>query len=154
MDFEITIEYLKSYPETPIAVECLNSMLNQEILYNEGIRQEKQKLTSLYSLRLNIAKDLHKNIYKKEELENWENAIKDLKKSNCEKLLLNTIITERKIFFLFWDALSIKLEAIYYLNSKLSILDQELYNDNIVKKGLSVSSVKYKNGHRVKDWKQ
>lgn len=154
MDFKDTIENLKAQSDNPLVAECLESMINEDVLFNGGFTQDKQKLSSLYSLRLNMAKDLNRDKFKKDELKNWEIAVNSLNKSSCEELRLNWVHSEQKTFMLYWDASTDKLEALFYLYSKSSMTEQELNNDKIIEQGYSVSSVKYAKGTRVKDWKK
>ena len=153
MDFEKTVQKLKLERDNSIAKECLNEMLNGEVLFNPGFEQEKEQLTSLYSLRLNMAKDLNKDKFKEDELSNWELAVKNLKRSSALRLELNWVSSEFKHFMMFWDCSSEQLVGIFYLYPNRDIKKQEEYNLQIIEKGFSVSSIKYDAGQFIKDWK-
>jgi hypothetical protein len=153
MTFENTIHNLKLEKDNSIAQECLNVMRNGEVLFNSGFEQEKEQLTSLYSFRLNMAKDLNKDKYKADEISNWELAIKNLKTCSAKKLELNWVSSEFKHFMLFWNCESEQLAGIFYLYPKRSIKEQEKHNSEIIEKGFSVSSIKYDCGRIIKEWK-
>ncbi|MFD0965204.1 hypothetical protein [Pseudofulvibacter geojedonensis] len=154
MNFKETIENLKANNSTPIVTECLQTMTNDEVLFNGGFVQEKEKLSNLYLLRLNMSKDLNRDKFEDDEIENWEIAVDNLMKSPSEELKLSWVSSEKKTYLLFWDNQTKKLQAIYYLYSKSSIAEQEINNDKIIEQGFTVSSVKFINGKRIKDWKK
>ncbi len=153
MNFENTIKNLKLEKNNSIAQECLNEMLSRQVLFNPGFEQEKEQLTSLYDLRLNMAKDINKDKFKEDEISNWESAVENLKKSAAKKLVLNWVTSEFKHFMIFWDYDSERLAGIFYLYPKSSIKEQEEYNSDIIKRGFSVSSLKYDSGQMIKKWK-
>lgn len=153
MNFEKTVQKLKLEKENSIAQECLNLMCNSEIFFNSGFEQEKEQLTNLYLLRLNMAKDLNREKYKSDEISNWELAMENLKKSSAKKLELNWVSSEFKHYTMFWNCESERLAGIFYLYPKRSMKEQEEYNSEIIEKGFSVSSKKYNQGRITKEWK-
>ena len=153
MNFSKTIENLRSESDNSIAKECLSSMTNGTVLFNSGFDQEKEKLISLYELRLDIAKSINRHKFREEELLGWEQAIKKLKNCNTERLWLNWVRSDKKHFRLIWNAESGKLIGIFYLYPKRTMEESEAYNSETVKKGYTVSSVKYVNGQMAKAWK-
>ena len=153
MNFDDTIHNLNLEKDNSIAQECLNAMLNQEVLFNPGFEQEKEQLTSLYNLRLNMAKDINKDKFKEDEISNWESAIENLKNSSAKTLVLNWVRSEFRHFMMFWDYDTERLAGIFYLYPKSSIKKQEEYNEDIIERGFSVSSIKYNSGRMVKNWK-
>lgn len=152
MEFKETADNLKLESENSLAQECLNEMLNGKIFFSSGFEQEKKRLTDLYKLRLRNAHQ-KEDLPKKNDLISWEKAIEDLKKSTAENLILNWIRTESKLFLLFWNSKSRKLEGIFYLYQIKSIEEIDKNNTETIKKGFSVISVKYEKGNLIKEWK-
>ncbi|CAM4085164.1 MULTISPECIES: hypothetical protein [Flavobacterium] len=136
--------------KSTIAMECLHSIQNETILFNAGIKKDKVELTSLYKLRLDIAKDNSK--FQKNEIASWETAITILEASKSVALFLSRITSERKTYFIFSDTTTKKLEAIYFLNNSNSIEEQERNYDQIIEKGYSVSTIKYDKGEEIRCW--
>jgi len=152
MKFKETTDSLKLESENNLAQECLNEMLHGKIFISSGFEQEKERLTSLYKLRLSIAEE-REGLPKKSDLISWEKAISDLTNSTAERLILNLVRTESKLFLLFWNSESKKLEGIFYLNQKKSLEEIEKNNTETIKKGFSVNSIKYEKGKLIKEWK-
>lgn len=136
--------------KSTIALECLHSIQNETILFNAGIKKDKVELTSLYKLRLEIAKDNSK--FQIDEIASWETAITILEASKSVALFLSRITSERKTYFIFSDTTTKELEAIYFLNNSSSIEEQERNYDQIIEKGYSVSTIKYDKGEEIRCW--
>ena len=136
--------------KSTIAIECLHSIQNETILFNAGIKKDKVELTSLYKLRLDIAKDNSK--FQIDEIASWETAITILEASKSVALFLSRITSERKTYFIFSDTTTKELEAIYFLNNSNSIEEQERNYDQIIEKGYSVSTIKYDKGEEIRCW--
>lgn len=153
MNFEETIQNLKFEKDNALAQECLNEMLNGQILFSPGFEQEAKRLTSLYDLRLRMAKGINKSKFKDDVLSNWSIVVENLKNCSAKKMKLNWVRTESKHFMLFWNAESKKLTGIYYLYPEISIQQQEYNNQAYIQRGYSVESAKYINGKKVKSWK-
>ncbi|WP_445710935.1 hypothetical protein [Flavobacterium sp.] len=136
--------------KSTIAFECLHSIQNETILFNAGIKKDKVELTSLYKLRLEIAKDNSK--FQIDEIASWETAITILEVSKSVALFLSRITSERKTYFIFSDTTTKELKAIYFLNNSSSIEEQERNYDQIIEKGYSVSTIKYDKGEEIRCW--
>lgn len=136
--------------KSTIAKECLNSIQNETILFNAGIKKDKTELTSLYKLRLDIAKGNSK--FQIDEIASWETTITTLEASKSEALFLSIVTSERKTYLIFSDVSTKTVETIYFLYNSNSIEEQERNYDQIIEKGYSVSTIKYIQGEEVRRW--
>ena len=144
------IKSLQDKANSTFAKECLYCIQNDTILFNAGIKKDKTELTSLYKLRLEIAKDNSK--FQIDEIASWETAITILEHSKSVALFLSMVMSERKTYFIFSDVTTKIVEAIYFLQNATSIEEQEKNNDQIIEKGYSVSTIKYIQGEEVRRW--
>ena len=149
MDFDDIVENLKSIEHDDIARSCLEEMTTSEVIFHPGLVQEKNKLTSLYSFRLQTAKEINRSEFKDDEVKSWEAAIESLQKSEANNLKLNCVSSNSKTYMLFWDDETDHLQGIFFLYAKRSIKDQEKQLDYTIKRGLTVNSRKYKNGKKI-----
>lgn len=154
MKFQETLNLLTKEKKNLVVQECIQHMTYGTVLFNEGFTQDKEKLASLYSLRLNLAKKFNRNKLDESEIKYWEIAVENLNVSEALKLRLNWISSEEKTYFAFWDINTKNLDALFYLKSVNSIIQQEKNFDLSVKRGYSVSEIKFYQGKKVKDWNQ
>jgi hypothetical protein len=154
MNFDKTLKNLKLERDNAIAQECLDAMVKGTVLFNAGIEQERQKLASLYALRLKIATSSETQKFKNDEIVHWQQSIEDLENSNALYIRLNTVRSDQKFFMLFWDRDSESLVAILSLYAKRPLEETELYYSETIEKGFTVSTVKYEKGQMTKHWQR
>jgi hypothetical protein len=152
MTFDQVFSKLERINDNSSIEECVNAIRSGDILFSPGIIQEKSKLASLYKLRVNMKKNLQKDKFTPEELDNWDLAVDILNEYECEFSNLNIISTSEKGYFLFWDNKTEKLITSFWLINRGSIKNSEKNNDLSIERGHTVSSIKYSKTEKVKDW--
>lgn len=152
MEFEKTIENLKPATQNEVAVECLEAMLNGEIHFHSGFSKNRDELVRLYECRLKSAKNRNPPVLETEALEIWELAMKGLRSKDSKELMLNSVNTGSKYFVMFWNTSLNTLEGIFWLSSKKTLDELDDYNQYIIDRGLTVGSIKYSKGRKVKEW--
>ncbi|UII33284.1 hypothetical protein LVD17_05530 [Fulvivirga ulvae] len=130
LDFEEVKRFLdKKIKNNPLVKGCLDTITREEVVFRKGIIKSRIELLSLYDFRLKNAKKYRIDIFLKEELDSWELGLDNLRKSEAEIMLLNSIRTSNRCYLLFWNNDSFELEAIFWLSNKqLTAMDK---NDNI-----------------------
>ena len=118
MAFEEIVENLKKAKNHSVASTCLAAMTNEEVFFHKGFSKAKTDLTSLYTLRLDMAKTLNRDRFKDDELLIWENAIQNLENCDSQELTLNWVKAADRTYMMFWNTESKDLQAIFYLYQK------------------------------------
>lgn len=115
MTQEQVLNGLQAEKESFLAQECAVALQqNPESILKE-IVQTREYLTGLYTTRLRINKSLKRSFFENEEINSWEEAIKQLSSSSAKEVCLNTFSTEEKAYMMFWDTATNQLIAIFYL---------------------------------------
>lgn len=148
MQLSIVIEILNRSEKDGIIEELLRVINNEEIMFHPGFSKSKSELESLYALRLKIAKEINRDKFTDDEIQTWEKAIIKLKESKEEVTHLTWIDSENKFYLLFLTQELSGLITYFWLKSKTSIKEKEDQNDEIIKKGHSVGSLKFDRGEQ------
>ncbi|WP_044213127.1 hypothetical protein [Flammeovirga sp. OC4] len=149
LTFDQVLEKLEKTADHTLTEEFVRTIKNGDILFNPGIIQEKKKLASLYKLRVNMKKELQKDKFSKEELDNWNSAVHVLDEYECQFANLNIIIADDKVYFLFWDNKKVKLISSFWLNKEKSLNESVKNNDITIEESYSVSFIKYSKAKKV-----
>ena len=143
--FEYIIKILNN-SKNSLAAECLDKIRTEEIHFQPGFINVKAEIESLYELRLKTAEKLNKDKFKAEELDSWNDAIKELKTANFNQLLLSSVTTENKLYMIFVNKDTDVLGTIFFLYQYKSLEDLETYSKGLKESGYSSSTLKFKNG--------
>ncbi|MEH0152573.1 hypothetical protein V6R21_00425 [Limibacter armeniacum] len=87
LTFDQVLESIDKITDDALIEECVTAIKYGDIIFNPGIVQEKDKLVSLYSLRVNIKKEKQKDRFTVEELIMWGLDVKTLSQYGCELLI-------------------------------------------------------------------
>jgi len=117
MDFEKVIAGLEKTRQNKHVITCLDAIRSGTVFFRRGFSKEASELTSLYHFRLNIAKNKADNKLSAEEIDAWEVAIESMTSSEAETFHLNTILTEKQLFMLFWNDESHMLIGLLFFNT-------------------------------------
>src|SRR4051794_17638818 len=79
--------------------ECVDILKNKECFFFSGIVMPNRQIASLYTLRLEIAKENNK--LGDEALQDYEDAVANLNKSDSKDLALASLFSERDSYMIF-----------------------------------------------------
>ena len=112
------IEKVKTVTSTPLINELITVFDSGQFRFNDGIRQETQKLASLYKLRQRRHIDLKTGVYSLKELETWNKAVYKLRDQKCDSAILNIIHTDDNSYWIFWNGESREFVSIFSLKKQ------------------------------------
>ncbi|MFT6922992.1 MAG: hypothetical protein ACJA1C_002000 [Crocinitomicaceae bacterium] len=149
--FQNTLENLTLFNDD-LSSRCVSEMEKGTVLFSSGIKSDHTHLKNLYKTRLNTAQTINKEKFTELELASWSSTVDILNASYAKNLLLGRVQSETRQYFIFWDADKFEIVSLFYLVSKTTIQDTCLQNDEYINRGLTVSSIKYIDGQKAKDW--
>ena len=131
-------------------VECMDTIKNADCLFHSGIVMPKDQISSLYNLRLQIAKE--KNSLSEDYIRDFEDCVSQLKLSTSKELAITTLYGESEAFIIFYEPeTKIILGVLKPINS-MGLKKMEENNTETITKGYSSSFEKYSRGVFIKNW--
>lgn len=131
---------------------CLHLLTEGEVLFSPGFTQDRERLLSLLELRYDTAASSSGERFEAQDLVGWKRATEALRKSDAPEVHQQVISSDFESFFFYWDSQSQEMIAAFRLPHYRSMKDWKTYNDDIIRRGYTVSSSLYRKGVLVRAW--
>lgn len=129
--------------------DCIEILRNQDCIFVSGIIMEQDYISSLYNLRLEIAKE--NNHRSDSYIQDFEDCVFNLKNSTSIFLGITSIYSNKHHFMIFHEP-EIKV-ILGTLKSNSDLNSVENYNTETINSGYSSNAEKYSKGVFIHDWK-
>lgn len=134
--------------QNPLAVQCLDKIKSDEIRFQPGFSKSKNEIESLYSFRLKMAETINRDQFDEIELDSWRKAMDELKSKSLKEVHLCSVVTMDKYYLIFLNERFEELAAIFALNHKRSFEEMDKNTVEILERGFTSSTLKFKNGNQ------
>jgi hypothetical protein len=150
LSFQDFIELCELNIDKKYVKECIEIAKNQDCIFVSGIIMEQDYTSSLYSLRLEIAKDIKRR--SESYLQDFEDCVINLKNSSSLLLGITSIYGNESHFMIFYEPGTKVILGV--LKSDSDLITVENFNTETINMGYSSDAEKYSKGILIRDWKK
>ena len=151
LSFQKLIELCEFNIEKKYVADCMDILKNHNCIFEPGIIEEHSHLSSLYKLRLKIAKKEWQP--GSNFIEDFERCISSLQISESTDIGITSLYGDYLSFLIFYEPITNIILGILKTEALETISNIEQNKIDIKLKGYSSTAEKYSKGKFVGDWK-